>query len=46
MSNLLRAHHFGIVGMHEWAKLVQGNLSINQHDDGGTAVTLEIPRQR
>jgi signal transduction histidine kinase len=40
---LVRARHFGIVGMHEWAGLVGGTLHITGREGGGTAVTLHIP---
>jgi signal transduction histidine kinase len=41
LSDLIRKHHFGIVGMYEWAKLAHGELSIKQN--GGTAIHLTIP---
>ena len=43
LSALLRAHHFGVAGMHEWAGLVDGHLTISERESGGTAVTLTIP---
>ena len=41
LSDLIRQHHFGIVGMYEWASLAKGELSIQ--NDGGTTVHLKIP---
>lgn len=43
LSDLVREHHFGIVGMHEWASLAQGKLTISQGSPGGTLVILEVP---
>ncbi len=40
---LVRARHFGIVGMHEWARLAGGALRITRREGEGTAVTLHIP---
>jgi signal transduction histidine kinase len=40
---LVRASHFGIVGMHEWARLAGGALRITRREGEGTAVTLHIP---
>ncbi len=40
---LVRARHFGIVGMHEWAGLAGGTLHVTGREGGGTAVTLHIP---
>jgi len=41
LSDLIRQHHFGVVGMYEWARLAQGELSIQQN--GGTTIHLTIP---
>lgn len=40
---LVRARHFGIVGMHEWAGLAGGALHITRREGEGTAVALHIP---
>ncbi len=45
MSDLARAHHFGVLGMHEWARLVNGNLVISESEGCGTRVLLEAPVQ-
>jgi signal transduction histidine kinase len=39
----VRSHHFGIVGMFEWASLVNGEFSIKSREEGGTVVSLIIP---
>lgn len=43
LSALLRAGHFGIVGMHEWARLASGTLCITKREHLGTVVILRIP---
>ena len=43
LPELIRLHHFGIVGMHEWATLVQGTLQLRERPLGGTIVTLDVP---
>lgn len=40
LAELVRAHHFGIVGMFEWARLINGTLAISARRGGGTTVTL------
>jgi signal transduction histidine kinase len=40
LADLVRGHHFGIVGMCEWARLASGSLSITPRKGGGTVVTL------
>lgn len=37
-SDLLRRHHLGIIGMHEWAKLVGGTLCIDVNEPTGIKV--------
>lgn len=46
VSELIRSFHTGIVGMFEWADLVNGSLSIQQNEPRGTVVRLEIPLPR
>jgi len=43
LSALVRAGHFGIVGMHEWARLAGGALRITGRERMGTVVILHIP---
>ncbi|MCP5096839.1 MAG: hypothetical protein GY943_14915 [Chloroflexi bacterium] len=43
LSTLIRAHHFGVAGMHEWASLVDGHLTVAKRKSGGTAVSLIVP---
>ena len=43
LPTLIRRHHFGIAGMYERAKMVNGDLTVEQHEGGGTAVILKIP---
>ncbi len=43
VSELIRQHHLGIVGMHEWARLVDGVLHIEAGKPTGTAVRLTCP---
>lgn len=43
LPTLIRRHHFGIAGMYERAKMVNGDLTVEQREGGGTAVTLKIP---
>lgn len=43
VSELIRQHHLGIVGMHEWARLVDGVLHIEAGKPTGTTVQLTCP---
>ena len=43
VSEMVRRQHLGLVGMFEYADLVQGCLTLTNHQPQGTAVTLEIP---
>lgn len=43
VSELIRSWHIGVVGMFEWAELVNGSLSLQQHEPHGTKVVLQIP---
>ncbi|MBX3001379.1 MAG: hypothetical protein KF893_22850 [Caldilineaceae bacterium] len=43
LSDLLRTYHFGIAGMHEWARLVQASLTLSTPPEGGTVVDLTVP---
>lgn len=43
LSDLLRRQHFGLVGMHEWAQSVDGELRVERRAEGGTRVELTIP---
>ena len=43
LTELTRLQHLGVRGMHEWGKLVQGNLVIEANQPTGTKVRLEIP---
>ena len=45
LSDLIRAHHFGIAGMHEFASLVGGSLNLMAHPEEGTQLILQIPYQ-
>lgn len=40
LSDLLRRQHFGMVGMHEWARSVGGQLRVERRGEGGTRVHL------
>jgi len=42
MLALARADHFGLLGMHEWANQVGGELSIVSRPGSGTAVTVTV----
>jgi signal transduction histidine kinase len=42
-SELVRRHHLGIVGMHEWAQQIGGNLQILSNTPRGTLVKLRCP---
>ena len=42
-SDLIRAHHFGIAGMHELASLVGGTLKLSTQPEEGTQLLLQIP---
>lgn len=44
-SDLIRAHHFGIAGMHELASLVGGTLKLRDQPEEGTQLILQIPCQ-
>ena len=39
----VRNHHFGIIGMHEEADLVNGRLELSIHPEGGLLVKLIVP---
>ncbi len=43
LDGLVLAHHFGIVGMHEWVTLAGGELKIQAREGGGTVVSAKIP---
>lgn len=43
VTDLVRRHHLGLVGMFEYADMVDGNLTLTNHQPQGTAVHLEIP---
>jgi len=43
VSALIRARHFGIAGMYNWASLAHGVLHIGQRMEQGTVVTLLVP---
>jgi signal transduction histidine kinase len=43
LSDLVRSHHFGLVGIHEWARLAQGEVEIRTRLAGGTIVRLRAP---
>jgi signal transduction histidine kinase len=40
-NELMRRQHLGIVGMHEWAQEIDGELNIVQNEPNGTEVLLE-----
>jgi signal transduction histidine kinase len=42
-SDLVRKRHFGIVGMHEWARLVQGSLRLTSNEPAGMKVMFSCP---
>ncbi|MCP5097396.1 MAG: GAF domain-containing protein [Chloroflexi bacterium] len=42
-SELLRRNHMGIVGMHEWARMVQGDLRLVENKPKGLAVLMRCP---
>lgn len=43
VPDLLRSHHFGLAGMHEWAGMAGGTLALQRAESGGTRVQLTIP---
>ncbi|MGH2537473.1 MAG: ATP-binding protein [Candidatus Promineifilaceae bacterium] len=42
-SELIRRGHLGIVGMHEWARQIGGELTIRPNEPSGTMVLLHCP---
>jgi signal transduction histidine kinase len=42
-SELMRRQHLGIVGMHEWAQQIGGELRIQPNEPSGTRVVLRCP---
>jgi len=42
-SELLRRNHLGIVGMHEWARMAQGELHLVENKPKGLAVLMKCP---
>lgn len=46
LSELMRAGHFGLVGMHEWAGLIHGTLNFVTRPLGGTVMTLVCETER
>ena len=38
LADLVRSHHFGVVGMYEWVSLAGGTLEIQPRPAGGTVV--------
>lgn len=44
-SELMRRHHLGIVGMHEWAQQIGGDLRILPNQPKGTKILLACPLQ-
>jgi len=42
-SELLRHHHLGIIGMYEWAKLVNGQLRIERNEPVGVKILFSTP---
>ena len=43
LIDLFRNHHFGMVGMHEWARSVEGELWVKSELNKGTSIGLNIP---
>lgn len=43
LPELVRDHHFGLVGMHQSAKIAQGQLDISPAQPRGTVITLTLP---
>ena len=43
VSDLVRCHHLGLVGMFEYADLAGGDLALANRQPQGTAVNLSIP---
>lgn len=43
LPELVRNHHFGIAGMHEWAEMAGGRLRFTTVTPTGTSVELYIP---
>ena len=42
-SELLRRNHLGIMGMHEWTRMVQGELRLVENKPKGLAVLMRCP---
>lgn len=42
LIDLFRNHHFGMVGMHEWARSVEGELWVKSELNKGTSIGLNI----
>jgi len=43
LLDLFYKRHFGMVGMYEWARSVEGHLSIDSEPNQGTTITLSVP---
>lgn len=43
LIDLFRNHHFGMVGMHEWARSVEGELLVKSEPNKGTSIKMSIP---
>jgi two-component system, NarL family, sensor histidine kinase UhpB len=43
LSDLVRSHHFGLAGMYEWARLVNGEIAVQPRLAGGTVVRFVAP---
>lgn len=42
LPDLVRNGHFGLVGMHSWARSVNGHLTLGRHISGGTSVQFTV----
>lgn len=43
VPDLVRCHHLGLVGMFEYADMINGELTLTNRQPQGTAVSLKIP---
>lgn len=43
LHDLLRKQHLGLVDMHRWASLAEGQLEVTGGEQGGTSVRLVLP---
>jgi signal transduction histidine kinase len=43
LADLARGHHYGLAGMHEWARVAGGSLHVRAAATRGTVIELKLP---